>query len=206
VPEPQEKDAPVSLLSEVFEDQDPKTVANVLFGRYMLPDRTEHVSQIKDISPEEATFSCTEAPQVGDHVIAYIDEIGRVEGNVTQVWDTEFHLEFTVASSKRDKIAAKLNWLQASREESDADQRRHSRHEQDNQNTILTMPDGRQYTCEIIDMSLSGASLKVSVIPSIGTNVMLGKVRATVTRIHECGVAIEFAQLLEEPIPEPKLA
>jgi hypothetical protein len=189
----------VTILSEVFEEHETKSVSTILFGRYMLPDRSEHASQIKDISPEQATFSCTDAPHVGDHIIAYIEEIGRVEGDVTQVWNAEFHLAFTVGSTKRDKIAAKLNWLYAGEEDGTENNRRHARFEPANGNTVLTMPDGRQYGCEIIDMSLSGAAIKVSMIPSIGTNVMLGKMRGTVSRIHECGVAIEFNQLLDAP-------
>jgi hypothetical protein len=196
----------VSLLSEVFEEQEPKSVSNIMFGRYMLPDRSEHASQIKNLSPEGATFSCTNPPTVGDHIIAYIEEIGRVEGDVTEVSKDEFHLELTVASSKRDKIAAKLNWLMERDEEGGADMRRHARYEPSNGNTILTMPDGRQYSCEIIDMSISGAAIKISMIPSIGTNVALGKMRGTVSRIIECGVAIEFTQLIEPTALEQQVS
>ncbi len=189
----------MSLLSQVLEDEESKPVSSILFGRYMLPDRTEHASQIKDISPTEATFSCAAPPQIGDHIIAYIEEIGRVEGDVATVTTTEFHVEFTVPESKRNKIAAKLNWMQTNAEEGSSEQRRHARFEPDAGNTVLTMPDGRQYGCEVLDMSLSGAAIRVSVIPSIGTNVTLGKMRGTVTRIHECGFALEFNHLLDEP-------
>ena len=65
---------------------------------------------------------------------------------------------------------------------------------------MLTMPDGRVYECEILDISLSGAAIKVPVIPSIGTQVTLGRTRGTVTRIHDMrGVGIQFSQLLDEP-------
>ncbi len=188
----------MSLLSEVFEEHETKSVSDILFGRYMLPDRSEYASQIKDLTPHSATFTCTAPPHVDDRIIAYIQEIGRVEGKVTQAWKEEFHLEFTVAESKRNKIAAKLNWLQTKDETGGEDLRRHSRHEPADGQTVLTLPDGRQYPCEIIDMSLSGAAIRVAVIPSIGTNVILGKMRGTVSRIHECGVAVEFNQLMEE--------
>lgn len=190
----------MSLITEVFEEEEAKSLSGVMFGRYMLADRTEYACQIRDLSPDQATFIGPAVPQVGEHVIAYIEEIGRVEGDVAQASADSFLLTFTVPASKRDKIAAKLNWMQVQAEDASADMRRHTRHEPSGQtNTTLTLPDGRTYRCEILDISLSGAAIKVPVIPSIGTQVVLGKSRGTVTRIHECGVGIEFQQLLDEP-------
>ncbi len=189
----------MSLLSEVFEEQEAKSLSEIMFGRYMLPDKSEHACQIRDLSPDQARFSGAQLAHVGEHIIAYIEEIGRVEGDVIEASADSFLLMFTVPASKRDKIAAKLNWMQNRDDQGTEEMRRHTRHEPRDTNTVLTLPDGRSYECEILDISLSGAAIKASVIPSIGTQVTLGKTRGTVTRIHECGVGIEFGQMLEEP-------
>ena len=49
--------------------------------------------------------------------------------DVTDTAADAFLVSFTVPSSKRDKIAAKLNWLLEMDEDSAAEQRRHKRHE-----------------------------------------------------------------------------
>lgn len=189
----------MSLISEVFEEQETRSLSEIMFGRYMLADKSEHVCQIRDLTPDNARFSGAQPAAVGEHIIAYIEQIGRVEGDVTGSDGETFDVMFTVPASKRDKIAAKLNWLQNHEDDGTPDQRRHTRHEPRDTSTVLSLPDGRSYECEILDISLSGAAIKAPVIPSIGTQVTLGKTRGTVTRVHECGVGIEFGQLLEEP-------
>lgn len=189
----------MSLLAEVFEEQEAKSLSEIMFGRYMLADKSEHACQIRDLTPDHARFSGAEPAAVGEHIIAYIEQIGRVEGDVTASDPDSFFLMFTVPASKRDKIAAKLNWMQSREDQGTPEQRRHTRHEPKDANTVLTLPDGRSYDCEILDISLSGAAIKASVIPSIGTQVTLGRTPGTVTRIHECGVGIQFGQLMDEP-------
>lgn len=171
-----------------------------MFGRYMVTDRSEFVTQIKDITPEKAKLTYTEAPELGERIIAYIEEIGRVEGEVIDIDPDYFVLNFTLPTHKRDKIAAKLEWLQSRDDEGSADQREHIRYEpSEDSSTMLIMPDGQKYECEILDISLSGAAIKASIIPSIGTQIVLGKTPGTVVRVHDCGVGIRFTRMLDEP-------
>ncbi len=57
------------------------------------------------------------------------------------------------------------------------------------------MPDGRQYECRIIDLSLSGAAVEIDVKPATGTPVVLGTMHGQVDRHFEEGVAIQFASV-----------
>ena len=59
------------------------------------------------------------------------------------------------------------------------------------------LPDGREYPCEVVDISLSGAAVKVEVMPAVGTNLLLGKMRGRVVRYLESGIAIEFVKPLD---------
>jgi hypothetical protein len=61
-----------------------------------------------------------------------------------------------------------------------------------NPRTILHMPDKRQYTCRIVDLSLSGAAVEIDVRPAIGTQVTLGNMRGQIVRHFDEGIAIEF--------------
>ena len=62
----------------------------------------------------------------------------------------------------------------------------------------MTLPDGRVYNCEVIDISTSGAGVKTDIMPSIGTQLMLGKMRGRVVRYLDDGIAIEFVKQLDQ--------
>ena len=55
----------------------------------------------------------------------------------------------------------------------------------------------------MIDISVSGAGIKTEVMPSIGTYLMLGKMRGRVVRYLEHGVAIEFVKQLDRTQTSP---
>jgi hypothetical protein len=167
-----------------------------MFGRFMLPDMSEHPCQVKDLSLDGAIFITGQVPQGGTAIVAYIDDVGRVEALSADPVPGGFRVIFTHAGARRDRFAARLNWVYAKRGEDAADQRRHFRHELAERTSHITLPDGRIYPCEVIDISLSGAAVKVDVIPSLGTYVMLGKMRGRIVRYHDTGIALEFVKPL----------
>ena len=173
-------------------DQTPK----VLFGRFMLPDQSEHPFQISQISPDGATMLTSTTVAEGVEIVAYIDEIGRVEARIIAVFDGGLAVQFLMTGSRRQRIAEKLEWLSDS--DPGKEQRRHARFEPKDNNSHLTMPDGRIYKCEVIDISLSGAAVKIDILPNLGTNVLLGKMRGRVVRSIEGGIAIEFLNPLSQ--------
>jgi hypothetical protein len=61
----------------------------------------------------------------------------------------------------------------------------------------INLSDGREYACEVIDISVSGAAIKCHVLPSIGTYVNLGKMRGRVVRYTSDGFAIEFLRKMD---------
>jgi PilZ domain len=77
--------------------------------------------------------------------------------------------------------------------------RRHARFEPRDNQSQITLPDGRVYNCEVIDISLSGAGVKIDIMPSLGTYIMLGKMRGRVVRYLDNGIGIEFIKQLERP-------
>jgi len=167
----------------------------VLFGRFMLPDTTEHPCQVSALSPDGAIFLTQNVPLPGLPIVAYIDDIGRIEAVTGDPVDGGFSVSFHLSSARRERIEERLKSL--SDKDTSAAQRRHSRFAPRDAKSHLTLPDGRAYPCEVIDISLSGAAVKVDVMPALGTYLFLGKMRGRVVRYHESGIAIEFTRQLD---------
>ncbi len=169
----------------------------ILFGRYMRPDRQEYPCQVGSIDATKIEVIAKHEVEFGEHIVAYLDQIGRIEGVVSQRHEGGFTISLSLSGTRLERFQKRLEWLH-NRDESDgADQRRHARYHPSDSASQLILPDGRTYPCEILDISVSGSSVKVGVIPSIGTYVMLGKMRGRVTRIHAEGIGIEFLKVLD---------
>ncbi len=137
---------------------------------------------------------------VGERVVAYLDHIGRVEGKITRLLDNGFAMTVGATPRKRDKLAAQLTWLANRQILNLPEDRRHERIVPRNPMAWLKLDDeGREVSCRIIDLSLSGAALAAEFRPKVGSAVTLGRIQARVVRHLEEGFAIEFvhAQLPE---------
>ncbi len=178
-------------------EQDQARQKEVLFGRLMLPDQSEHPFQISQISVDGATILTQVSVPNDIKLVAYIDEIGRVEGKVIAQFEGGIALQFIANESRRKRLEDKLTYL-GDNDRKAASQRRHDRFEPKDNKSHITMPDGRIYHCEVIDISLSGAALKTDIMPNLGTYVMLGKMRGRVVRYVEGGIALEFSQNLSQ--------
>lgn len=165
----------------------------LLHGRLMLADRTEHKCQVTNMSPGSVSLTTAASGSMGEKVIAYVDHIGRLEGTITRLHPDGFALELNTSQRKRTKLAAQLTWLANKHELDLPEDRRHERVVPRNPVGVVTLDDGRQYRCRIIDLSLSGAAIELNVRPAIGTQITLGNMRGQVVRHFEEGVAIEFA-------------
>ncbi len=168
-----------------------------LLGRYMLTDRREFPCQVLEMSPGDAIVIAPVSGVAGEKVIAYVDHLGRIEGDVTEVIDGGFKMDIGATQRKRDKMAAQLTWLANKDLLNLPEDRRHERVVPDNRHSTVVLDDGRRYNCKIIDISLSGAAIELAVRPAMGTPVTLGRMRARVVRHFADGVAVEFASAQE---------
>lgn len=169
----------------------------VLFARYMLPDMSEYPCQVGNLTIDGAVFLTSEVPQPGLQIVAYLDEIGRVEGLSGEPTTGGFTVNFTHTGARRERFATRLGWLSGKVDKGSVENRRHMRFEPAQSQSQIALPDGRVYPCEIMDISLSGAAIKVEVMPSIGTHIMLGKMRGRIVRYVGAGIAIEFLKPLD---------
>jgi hypothetical protein len=165
----------------------------VMFGRFMLADMTEHPCRVSDLSIDGVTFLTEVDVEPHAQLVAYIQDVGRVEGTVVGTVPGGIRISFQLSSARRQRLASHLEW--SGRPSGPAEQRRHHRHVPEDNKSHITLTDGRIYACEVIDISLSGAALRTAVLPSLGTCLNLGKMRGRVVRYHESGIAIEFLKL-----------
>lgn len=170
-----------------------------LFGRFMLPDQSEHPCQVNEISLAGAIFITNQVPPRGQAIVAYLEEVGRIEVTSADPVPNGFRVAISLTGARRDRLESRLKWLaqKQSGGEGAIEDRRHPRIETRETTSQITMPDGRVYDCQVLDISMTGAAVKVEVMPSLGTYIMLGKMRGRVIRYLENGVAIEFTKSFE---------
>jgi hypothetical protein len=60
---------------------------------------------------------------------------------------------------------------------------------------MLQLSEGITLTCRVLDVSISGASIATPARPVLGTEVMLGKLRARVVRHHPQGFGVQFLDI-----------
>ncbi len=102
----------------------------VMFARFMLPDTTEYPCQIGNLSIDGAVFLTNQVPASGLQIVAYIDEIGRVEGLSGEPTIGGFTIIFTHTGSRRERFATRLGWLDGKVDKGSLENRRHMRFEQ----------------------------------------------------------------------------
>lgn len=168
-----------------------------LLGRYMLADRREFPCQVVNMSPGGIALVAPVPGNPGERVIAYIDHLGRLEGKISRLLDTGFAMTVEATLRKRDKLAAQLTWLANRHILNLPEDRRHGRFIPRRAMARLTLPNGHNVTCRVIDLSESGAAIAISpeLRPAVGLMVTVGKTVGRVVRHIEDGFAIEFTRL-----------
>ncbi len=165
-------------------------------GRYMLSDHLEHPCSTIDISPVGIAVSGQQKGFIGEHVILYINQIGRLEGEIARNSDTWFAVKLQLTPSKSEQLRETLAWLVNHHALGAPDKRLHQRVIPFRRRAMLTTPDGRQYQAALINLSVRGAAVRVDAAPPIGTRVAIGRTSARVIRHLAMGVAVEFEQPL----------
>ena len=90
------------MAAEVQPDQRMHKRVQIELGvRFLLANGAEHTGSVLNISGGGVLIAARVTPNVGDRVIVYVDEIGRLEGNVVRQTEDAFALSLTVPQVKR---------------------------------------------------------------------------------------------------------
>jgi PilZ domain len=172
-----------------------KRVAVVLLGRFMRATKEEYPCKLGDISVGGAAIMSPVTVELGERIIAYFDHIGGIEGEVVRLFDGGFAIKLSATQYKREKLAAQLTWLLNRSDLEGIEARRHERSKPQHSASTLTLAEGFVMSCQLIDISLSGASIATTARPAIGSEILVGKVRARVMRHHDQGISVQFTDI-----------
>jgi PilZ domain len=165
-------------------------------GRYMLSDHREHPCRTINVSPLGLAIQGQPRGLIGERVVLYIDQIGRLEGLIARNFEASFAVKLEITPAKSRKLAETLAWLVSHQADRIADNRQHPRIKPLRRGATLTTPDGTQYRATLVDLSIHGAAINVDTAPPIGSLVTIGQTSARVTRHFDKGIAVEFERQL----------
>ncbi len=159
-------------------------------------DGREHDCRTADISPGDARLIAGVDVKVGDRIIFYLDELGRLEGHVVRASeDGQFAVVFSGSAHKREKLAEMLTWLMSRDRVDLGDDAHRVRRQGGGASASISVDGGKALTGEIVDFSLIGMAIRtVQAPPPIGAWVRIGAIDGRVSRYIEGGFAIDFEQ------------
>jgi hypothetical protein len=163
-----------------------------LLGRYMLPNFREYPCQTVNVSPGGVSILAPVKAEVGQRVIAYIEQIGRVEGLVVRQTSDGFAMTISATGRKREKLASQLTWLVNKQILGLPEDRRHERVVPRNTRNSITLNDGTVHAIKLLDVSLSGAAFQCESPLILGDLVTLGRTPCKLVRKFADGYAVEF--------------
>jgi hypothetical protein len=180
---------------------DVRVIVN-LPGRYMLAskrnlkgDRCEFACRIVNISLAAMALSAPVMGPVGERVLVYSEQFGRLHGAITRVMTTGFVMSIAANPQTRERLAAKLDWLAKQKDSPELpDSRRHARVVPKNPMATILQADGSSTQCLVIDFSDSGVAVSADLYPELGTPLAVGKMVGRVMRRFAEGFAIEFTE------------
>ena len=161
-------------------------------GKLFVPGSgQEGACKVLDLSPGGAQVQCDLALELETQIVLYIEGFGRFEGTVVRLGDSGFGVRFICTSLKRERTAEQLTLFMNRSLVNEADLRRDDRTPTKGL-TRFTRGDGQLVPCEVLDLSLSGISVKTDIRPPIGEFVLIGQLAGRIARHHAEGIGIEF--------------
>jgi hypothetical protein len=163
-----------------------------LSGRLFVPaDEREAPCRIIELSPDGASLQCEVVPGCGSSVVLYVEGLSRFEGVVARRNGDVIEVKFVCTVAKRDRTAEQIAAMRDKGLNSGSILRRHERSHRKGC-TQFTRANGQIVSGEVIDISVSGVSLRTDTRPLIGEFVLVAQIVGQISRYHEDGIGIEF--------------
>jgi len=186
---------------EVTERRTDVRIVMRLPGRFTLAsrrdvegERREFPCRIVNLTCHALGLAAAVTGEVGERVIAYVDEFGKFEGRIMRKLDGGFVMELVMPNVERNKLAAKIEWFDKHKNFDVVDQRKHARITPRNPYSTLVLADGTTTDCLVKDVSPTGVAIHADLMPQIGTLVVVGKLVGRVVRQFGDGFAVQFVE------------
>ncbi|MFN4211616.1 MAG: PilZ domain-containing protein [Devosia sp.] len=174
-------------------------------GRYALADRREgtggkvavYACRLCSISTRQCVVVGPVVGSEGETVATHFDEFGMLRGKIGRRLPSGFVLDLMLSDAERNKLGGKIIWQKKRVHEQVPDKREHRRVPPRDPRTVLTLADGTQMPCFVIDVSQSGIAVSADIWPELGTPMAVGKLVGRVVRYLEVGFALQFIQVQE---------
>ena len=166
-------------------------------GRLYIPATQEEAAcTVQHISPGDVSVVCELKQEPKGRAVIYLENLGRFEGPIVRERDGVLVMTFSCSLQKREKLADQLT-LEVNRGLlNEADLRRYDRVEAvSGRFTHFTRASGDHIRCEVLDLSLSGVSVRTDLRPPVGEHILIGHRAGRVARHHQDGIGVEFLTL-----------
>lgn len=172
-------------------------------GRYALSERragedgkvSVYACRLCSISTRLAVVVGPVIGREGEAVTAHFDEFGILRGRISRKLPSGFVMDLQLNDADRNKLGGKIIWQKKRVHEQVPDKREHKRILPRDPRTLLTLGDGTQMPCFVIDISQSGIAVSADIWPSLGTPMAVGKLVGRVVRYLDVGFALQFIEL-----------
>lgn len=184
---------------------DPRFIGD-LMGSYLLQSRAKSLSSIRvfacrarSISPDAAVVDAPVIGEAGEALTVTFDTLGILHGHIQRPLGAGFVIGFNPSAAERALVASRITWLKKRSLHQVEDRRQYKRVRPRQARARLTLGDGQQLTCMIIDMSASGVAVSADACPPLGEIVAVGEVGGRVARWLPHGFAVQFDAV--QPLP-----
>lgn len=161
-------------------------------GKLFVPSSSqEFACSVVDLSPGGASVACEMMLPIDTPVVLYANTFGRFEGVVARHDGPRLGLRFASTALKRERTAEQLTLFLNRNLLDDSELRRDDRTPTKGL-TRFVRHDGQVVPCEVLDLSVSGISVKTDLRPPIGEFILIGQLAGRIARHHDNGIGIEF--------------
>lgn len=172
---------------------EPAAPAYAIVGRCMLQGGDEYPCEARGLTLERAMLATRAPAEAGETVVCYLDNVGLVRGTVAACKPGGFLLALDVSDARRARIVARIDW-HAARAREAVEQRTAPRIVPVHRAVEVRLGEDLAVSGTVRDLSLSGAAIALDgrARPFVGSIVRVGKRYATVVRLIEDGIAVQF--------------
>ena len=161
-------------------------------ARCMWKSGGEFAAQTVDLGGGGVSLKTDEPCSVGEQLVVYIDQLGRMAGTATRKTEKGFAVSVNFVPQKLDRFVDQLTWI-VNQKALGLDDERRSVRRTSSEKLIATFESGAVAQCSVIDISLLGVALRTTgPRPEIGSRVQIGRKTGRCARYIENGFAVEF--------------